>query len=341
MNDLFSKKTVFIMGAGAHVPYGFPSGGQLRNNIINFTLEERQRMLTWYKEEVDGYATIDFVERFIQEFNDSGVPSIDRFLSDNRKYDFVGRCAIALALVKYEDKGLIERHKKNSGDDWYDILLKHIDDSKRNFPSEAYFPAFITFNYDRYFDYRLFNYCKHCWIKSSDGRTLTDEEIYDFLRRNFKIYHVFGQLDYMPGEVKGVEGRAFSHEFGANGPKGAIEGLKTTYLDWSNDQDFQMHIQSIRDEIQKAERLVFMGFGFDDFNFKLILGTQEIFKSFEGKKVTDVYITNIGLGSGLQGRMSQFFNNAKGKIYSDLGQCLIKNPIESKKFNCSELLNDI
>ena len=100
MNDLFVKKIVFIMGADAHIPYRFPSGSQLRDDIVNLSQEERERMLTWYKEEVDGYATINYVERFIQNFRNSGVPSIDRFLAANRNYDLMKR----KKLLKYLEK---------------------------------------------------------------------------------------------------------------------------------------------------------------------------------------------------------------------------------------------
>ena len=124
------------MGADAHIPYRFPSGSQLRDDIVNLSQEERERMLTWYKEEVDGYATINYVERFIQNFRNSGVPSIDRFLAANRNYDFIGRCAIGAALIKYEDKCRIEESRQREGDDWYEILIRYIDDSKRNMPRE-------------------------------------------------------------------------------------------------------------------------------------------------------------------------------------------------------------
>jgi len=208
-------------------------------------------------------------------------------------------------------------------------------------PQEGWVPTFITFNYDRFLDYRLFNYCKRCWVKSSDDRTLTAHEIYAFMTSHFRIYHIFGQLDLMPGQEEDVEGRAFSPEVGSNGPRGVVESIKTTYLDVSIDQQFKSYIDVIRSEIKKAERLIFLGFGFDDFNFSNILGMKQIYENFDGGLLKEVYMTNIDLGQGTINELRRIFNNAKNKSYSDLGDCLIKNDIEKKEFNCSKLLNFI
>jgi len=40
-----TRPTVFILGAGASWPYGFPTGGELRSEIIKATNDNKKRTL--------------------------------------------------------------------------------------------------------------------------------------------------------------------------------------------------------------------------------------------------------------------------------------------------------
>jgi len=335
MKDLFSKKTVFVIGAGAHVPYGFPSGAQLRSAILDTDGNRKNEILKWSKEKNLPSKSQD-VDAFLTSFQNTSV-TIDQFLASRREYDFIGRCMIVFALAHHEN--LIDNNKAAEAkqDQWYRSLMKIIDDSMRYDPSGSWNPAFITFNYDRLLDFQLFHYCKEIIHKGNPN----NREVYKWMESRFKIYHVFGQLDFLPGQKEGCDGREYGSGFRQSAPSDSVEKIRTSYFEIGQDEEFSAHCAQIREEIKKAERLIFLGFGFDEFNYNHILGIEYIFKDFSDMPLKEVYLSNIGLGNLTLNELKQIFNSAKGKSYESLGASLIKNDILNQEFNCSDIFRFI
>lgn len=72
---MISKKTVFILGAGAHIPYGFSSGKELMGNVVDQLARGiRDADLSLRTLPQRGGVNIDIVqqkiiERFIESLN--------------------------------------------------------------------------------------------------------------------------------------------------------------------------------------------------------------------------------------------------------------------------------
>src|SRR5687767_13239611 len=103
---MFTRPTVFVLGAGASVPYGYPSGWELRNWILSGPTTDADTKV--YKE-------LGFFGPVFQEFQtsflNSACASIDDFLESRNDLDKVGRTAIALQILKKENKGWLPNGK--------------------------------------------------------------------------------------------------------------------------------------------------------------------------------------------------------------------------------------
>lgn len=90
---MIRRNTVFVLGAGASYPYGFPTGEGLVNEIIALASEERTRDAFL----LNGCVDRD-VKRFAQDLSDSEFPSVDAFLEHRRDFLTIGKLAISLSL---------------------------------------------------------------------------------------------------------------------------------------------------------------------------------------------------------------------------------------------------
>ena len=95
---MIKTETLFILGAGASVPFRYPSGIQLRNLICGQTrkaaaiqaLKPVNDDETWYAQSVD---------KFITEFSRSSLYSIDFFLENRKEFMDIGKITIASYLL--------------------------------------------------------------------------------------------------------------------------------------------------------------------------------------------------------------------------------------------------
>jgi len=125
---MIHRKTVFVLGAGASMPYGFPSGDQLIDEIVAIASDQdcmRTFRLANFKEED--------VEAFARDLADSDPPSIDSFLEYRQEFLQIGKLAIVLALAgKQLDSTLSRSYRKEPAGQraWYDYLWREMLASK-------------------------------------------------------------------------------------------------------------------------------------------------------------------------------------------------------------------
>src|SRR5688500_18151883 len=96
---MICKRTVFVLGAGASMPYGFPSGPALRHEICTETLmpgDPRHRLLMEM-----GFYFSD-VEECRVAVARSWASSIDMFIASRTDHAEVAKAAIAMTIAKYE-----------------------------------------------------------------------------------------------------------------------------------------------------------------------------------------------------------------------------------------------
>lgn len=151
---MINEKTLFILGTGAHVSYGFPDAKGLKQKII---LEYPGYILSFHhgNDEFERHKReiIEFdTKQFTKAFDDSGINSIDLFLSLRPEFSVRGKNAIILSILTTEIN-----HKKSKSlfnkDEWFRYLYNkslegiYSPNQKNNYFDNKF--AFLTFNYDR------------------------------------------------------------------------------------------------------------------------------------------------------------------------------------------------
>jgi hypothetical protein len=242
-------KTVLVLGAGASVPYRFPTGTQLSEQILHALSKNsggRTRLI-----EV-GIATEQEIEKFHAEFSQSGRNSIDAFLEHRPEYLGVGKAAIAFILLPYEQAGTVFSFDPQN---WLRYMFNEIAPTFEVFNQNASLLSIVTFNYDRVVEYFLYNALKNSFGKSK-------EDCKAALSR-FPIVHLHGRLGYLPWERD--DGTI---EFG--GPQDqknlgtALEQLKIIHEELKDGRDAEfMHAKGL---LMESQRVFFLGFGFNRTN---------------------------------------------------------------------------
>ena len=98
------NKYVFIIGAGASIPYEFPSGNELyhiiKNEIIDYAkefIEDPIPSIPYDPHKIEADAN-DFAQALMLT---EGI-SIDKYININKRFEEIGIKAIASAIIKRE-----------------------------------------------------------------------------------------------------------------------------------------------------------------------------------------------------------------------------------------------
>lgn len=225
---MITQKTTFILGAGASMAYGFPSGKTLKALIWKklelktaFGVAKQRLPIQLYLATdcnvYDWQAKEDFEEKVNKFRNDlilSPDETIDYFLEhvNGEEYRKIGRLAIANILLEREqEKYLFEdwmeynsiekntlqqkflegTYVRPEDGHWYQFLFNQMC---RECKSIDCFPknnvSIITFNYDRSFEYYFLRSLMAKYKK-------TEQEAANILKQ-LPIVHVYGQLGELP-----------------------------------------------------------------------------------------------------------------------------------------------
>lgn len=276
---MITDNIVFILGAGASQPFGFPTGQQLVTEIyeaLEYTKETEwvpeppsQKIHFSYnaggiEREIDddtrshnqlvqmlldsGFKK-NFIEQFRQSLVQSQLNSIDAFLERRTEFIPIGKMAIAYVLLKYENHE--EVMSQNS--DWYRYIWNRLNTSFLEFEKNKL--SIITFNYDRSFEYYLFNAFKATYGKE-------DSECISKLR-TINIIHLHGKLGELPWE-DGIQTKFGQEIKDKEKLKEVSESIKIIHEDIGNNVEFQQAYNLMN----SANKIFFLGFGFSDTNIK-------------------------------------------------------------------------
>jgi len=177
---MISQRTVFLLGAGANVPYGFSTGGQLLDKVRG--VDVRALMGNAGQQ-----VTASQCREFESALADNMLSSIDAMLEHRRDLWQVGKRVIATLLYQEE-----ARAKPSSlSDDWMSYVFERMAegaDSLEAFAENSV--QFLTFNYDRYLEYRF--------IRGLVARYRTSEQAAWAAIQRMKFLHLHGSLGYLP-----------------------------------------------------------------------------------------------------------------------------------------------
>ena len=165
-------KIVLILGAGASIPFGMPSGKSLIQHITislkfipkkiykagagygvsdllgGLSYDDSQSDNELFSMMMEVGFTKNRIELFRESLRKSQINSVDAFLEHRTEFIPIGKMAIAYNLLKLE-KNSEERFTESP--DWYNYLWNKLISKVSDFPKNDV--AIITFNYDRTLEY--------------------------------------------------------------------------------------------------------------------------------------------------------------------------------------------
>jgi len=296
---MINKETVFILGAGASCPYSFPTGAELRKEIIESFLFKFQTYNEFIGIRDEVYDSSDISE-FIDTFSKSSTNSIDLFLSRNRKYENIGKMAIAITIADHERNSGFNEGARNG--DWYNflfqVLTKGLINSNQGLEINYNKVSFVTFNYDRSLEYYLNN---SLYNSFSDLRNSANT--YNYIK--FPIYHVYGNI----GNINDVEYGLISRN-GKYRIMSYTENLKTIY------QERAQITGEIIKAINNAQHIIFLGFSYLDENLNIL--QTEKWPTINNS----LYGTILGLSDKESADLRNYFLPSSNFIYFDKIDCL-------------------
>ena len=266
------KRTVLVLGAGASCPYGFPTARQLRKLLLGEggdgdTRLIHQRVSGIASQEEASFPISNVVSgsdqaviggEYREQFRQSNLSSIDRFLAlrNDDQFRFHAKNHIAGILLACESLQLLR-------DDWYARLFELIagEEAVRDL-------AIVTFNYDRSLE---------VFLTRAYNATFGREDGSKWLGQ-VPIFHVYGAL----GPLNVIKfGEATAWERSAQHIKLVRERAECE------------QVEDIFNWMKSAERIAFLGFGFDELNMHAI-GLHE---GRERRFKATVYATHMGLAT--------------------------------------------
>ncbi|HHT9159473.1 MAG TPA: hypothetical protein ACFYEH_06380 [Candidatus Brocadiaceae bacterium] len=254
---MISNTITLILGAGASIPFGFPSGRRLLIEICD-KLDLVKGKDAPFCETINkcGFA-FDFIKEFRSELFNSMQPSVDAFLEKRNEYLEIGKAAIARALIPYERKARLERWQDNLH--WYEYLFSKMDaKTPDDFQSNRI--SFVTFNYDRSLEYFLFQAIKHSYGLNDDATAM--------VLKTIPIVHVHGQLGHLPYVGTNVlEYNLKSDNLNAEIVKKSAGNILIIHEIDEITEDFKIAHKLI----EAANKVVFIGFGYHPTNMKRLI----------------------------------------------------------------------
>ena len=256
---MISLRTVFVLGAGANVPYGFSTGGGLIDRVRG--VDPRSLM---------GNAGQQITARESDDFriavNDNMLPSIDAMLEHRPDLIKVGKRVMATILYQQEATA----RPKSFDEDWMSLVFEKMAIGAPNLEVFAQNPvSFLTFNYDRYQEYRF--------IRALVARYRVGEHAaWNAISSMF--VHLYGSLGALPEQAMSSGGNGIplgAPETGDTYNLGlalaAAESMITIIHDSEQPpESFNAALQ----RFQNAQQCLFLGFGFRKKNVERLRTVQ-------------------------------------------------------------------
>ena len=326
---MITTPTVLVLGAGASVPYGYPTGAGLTDAIIaklsHRTSNAVEILLAL------GVCDRGTILSFANHLRGSTVQSVDAFLENNDEFLDIGKVAIAQALAPLEiEENLITAP---NGGHWYEYLFNQMLDAgfDRFKDNEL---TIITYNYDRSFEHYLYTAFTH--LHSCKEQNAQIEQL-----RAIPVIHLHGHMGLLPWQI-GNGGAMFPYGFldqktrnRANRRErtaAAIlvkmaEDIKIIHEANHDTEEFKL----AHTAISKAKRIYFIGFGYGDTNLNRLFPPNVL--EAVGKKSADINGSCMGFPPAEYPRVKRHFQ-------SKLGRCLrhLDDDPEARKRDALEFL---
>ena len=279
---MITVPTTLVLGAGASKPYGFPSGYELRKYLCDPNFLSLMPQFGF---------DVDELTVFMKTFLKSEMTSIDAFLArrGNDKvrlnslhtYADIGKAAIAYCLIQNEQP---EKLHITTDDHWYQYLWSFIADSLESFGENKL--SIITFNYDRSLEFYLLTA-----LQNSFG--ISAQVAAEHLKK-IPILHVYGQLAALPELSQPGSGSLHYRHDIVDPASIAMAASGIRVIDEGRDDDDVFEQAYLY--LSAAQRICFLGFGFDPTNVRR-LRIDQLMKEIKAREENAplMFATTIGL----------------------------------------------
>lgn len=246
---MITEPTALILGAGASVPYGFPSGLELMKRILN---EIRPNQSTELSKSLTDIFDIeqDDINYLYESLSRSGKVSVDAFLEHQLGFLRIGMLAITLTLVQYEIEDRLFDFEME-GKSWYGYLWNKLDAPFDDFDKNEL--SIITFNYDRSLEHYLITVMQNLYGKP-------EEKCAEKLSK-IPIIHVHGKLGTLPwqgGLARPYVGKCYRK----------AEEISNQIIVIPEQKEASPEFEEATKLILSAKRVYFLGFGYHPTNLK-------------------------------------------------------------------------
>lgn len=266
-------RTTIILGAGASAHCELPTAWGLRESVTQGVSPPRVGLRS--EDPIMQQILASQFNDLPGELENSGWSSIDRFLEKRSEFVRNGKIAIATKLVPLEELAL---RKRLICGDWYAWLFEAIDGGVAGWNAAGL--EVVTFNYDRSLELGLAH-----MIASTEGCSL--EHAWGEVAA-LPFHHVYGSLG---NQVYFVSNRELKLDCSAHGVVTGAQGIRIM----SDERDDGDEVLArCRRAVLSAERLIFLGFGFDLLNLKRIgIAPEEM--DWSHYPLKEAYSTAYGL----------------------------------------------
>lgn len=283
-----NKKTLYIVGAGASSEANLPTGYELKEKIaslLDIRFDRRYTQLSgdsYICEALRIYVNQSEIQK--KDINPylhaawrirDAMPqaiSIDNFIdthNDDKKIELCGKLAIVRSILDAERNSLLYIDNSNIYNrlnfsslekTWYASFMMLLTENctKENLSRRLKSIALIVFNYDRCIEHFLYNSLKNYYdLKRGETGKLVNE---------IEIYHPYGVVGSLPWQSDQ------SVEFGAELHPQELLNLTHQIKTFTESTDPQSkEILAIRNNVNKADPIVFLGFAYHELNMKLLM----------------------------------------------------------------------
>lgn len=182
---MITVPTTLVLGAGVSMPYGYPSGLELIEKVVQGLKTEDWRAVMLRFD-----TNRDEIEALRTQLPTSRYTSIDAFLEFRDELEVPGRLAIALALSECEDWAAYDTPKAK-GQGIYSYVLDALRTAPDKFRDNRL--RIVTFNYDRSLEHFLYTALEQSY-KLPGPETLA-------LFQAVPIVHLHGWLGPLPWQA--------------------------------------------------------------------------------------------------------------------------------------------
>lgn len=277
---MITESTVFILGAGASVPYGYPSGKQLRWDICkNFVNRIISLGPIHHHPEPEVKVILEKARPFCEAFFKSSTSSIDLFLNRNRDFSEIGKMAIVASILEAERGSRFREDMPDEykSQDWYSYLFHKMTEdlikpgSYKDFGGNKV--TFITFNYDRSLEHFLYESFTNAFSSAPKDEIVSQLEW-------IKIFHVYGVVDKLTWQGGSTN---YADDYSLTSINELKNNIKLIH------ERINLDNREMERRMRNVSRFYFLGFGYAEENFDVLRVTK--FLNGDQK----IYGTTIGM----------------------------------------------